>query len=300
MFVIGYCPQCMRNKTARLMDHDEALCSTCGASVRLVQPQKKYMCYERLALRGAAISVRFTDTDESAMYAVMPGPPYVSPNYVMLFQSGQYDFIVIEEGRGDGRQPPELLAEWLAKYDPRISEGAQQKVQLALSSLVRSAATDPIKNQLIDSRKQEEPMVQPATPSTFMSKVAATTSDTLTAAKGEASDGAWRVAAKQSLKRTRAGIIRILRSKRVPTPLLKWIEAFLMTEEGLATYGLIAGTVLSFAPRVNARPRWKRLCKEMRVFGFAGWIDAVVDPLLDLLERAIEEALAEVPEDNEE
>lgn len=133
----------------------------------------------------------------------------------------------------------------------------------------------------------------------LVSKAKRIASDSVATAKDEMADGAWRSAAKQSLKRTRNALVKALRAKRVPTPLLKWIEAFLATEEGLATYGILAGTALSFAPRVSARPRWKRLCHEMRVFGFAGWIDAFVDPLLDLLENAIEEALSDIPDDDD-
>ena len=130
---------------------------------------------------------------------------------------------------------------------------------------------------------------------TMSSKLATTVSSGLSTLKADAVDGAWRAAAKQTIKSAKVPLLTFLKGQKVPGMAVEFLTTQLDSENGEAALGLLLGTVMTYLPQFCADQKMNRLAKELRVFGMDCFISKIADIMLNPVRDQLAEIVKNVP-----
>lgn len=118
--------------------------------------------------------------------------------------------------------------------------------------------------------------------------------------KKDATNAAYRVAAKQINTGVRSAIIEVLKKKGANSTQIEGITMFIESELGAALLSTATGYGLSYAPVINKDPRAQRLATEFRINGMATAGNALVEALFGQFMPVITDALNALPAAEEE
>lgn len=116
--------------------------------------------------------------------------------------------------------------------------------------------------------------------------------------KADATNAAYRVAARQINNGIRSGIVDMLKSKGANSSQIEGVAMFLETEWGAAILGTIAGHGLGYIPGIKDDPRVKRLAGEFRVSSMTTVGNEIFEAALNQIVPVITGALNTLPAEN--
>lgn len=115
--------------------------------------------------------------------------------------------------------------------------------------------------------------------------------------KGDGTDAAYRVGAKQMTKAVKVAASNMLKSRGMKKSQINAIGEFMETEFGEALISMALGTGLNYVPGISADPRAQKLAKEFRVEGMATAGNLVTTAAMDYLLPAMAGVIQQLPEE---
>lgn len=114
--------------------------------------------------------------------------------------------------------------------------------------------------------------------------------------KADLNDTAYRVAAAQLNRATKAAILATLKSQG--TSKLKTISQMLDSEMGTALVSMMMGLALTYAPKISEHEKAKTLAQEFRIAGMATAGNEVIDTAMTVLLPVLMQAVSSLPQEN--